>query len=102
MAGGSYEQIASTIVNTLGNTSGIVCDGAKASCAAKISSSIEAALLAHHMAMNGNVFPAGDGLVQDDIESTIQNIGYLGRVGMQKTDVTILNLMLGNINLSAG
>lgn len=54
------------------------------------------------MAMNGNVFPAGDGLVQDDIESTIQNIGYLGRVGMQKTDVTILNLMLGNINLSAG
>lgn len=102
MAGGSYEQIASTIVNTLGNTSGIVCDGAKASCAAKISSSIEAALLAHHMAMNGRVFPAGDGLVQDDIESTIQNIGYLGRVGMQKTDVTILNLMLGNINLSDG
>jgi len=102
MFGGSPEQIAMTIINTLANTSGIVCDGAKSSCAAKIASSVEAAILGHNMSMNGIRFHSGDGLVQEDAEDTIQNIGFLGRVGMKETDLTILKLMLGQIDCKGG
>lgn len=94
MHGGSYEQVCSTIVNTIANVGGIVCDGAKPSCAAKIASSVEAAILAHHMSMRQHVFKAGEGLVGNDVEETIKSIGYIGRVGMKKTDVEILKIML--------
>lgn len=97
--GGTHEQIANTIINTLANVGGIVCDGAKASCAAKIAASIEAAIMAHHMSMNGRGFQAGDGLVLENVEDTIKSVAYMGRVGMKQTDVEILKVMLGQAQL---
>lgn len=82
-------------LNTLGNVGGIVCDGAKASCAAKISAAVDAAILGHDMAMQGRGFRAGEGLIQDTVEQTIASMGYVGRVGMKDTDVEILNIMIG-------
>lgn len=99
MSGGGYREICRTIANTLGNVSGIVCDGAKASCAAKIASAVDAAIMAHTLSMKGLGFQPGEGIVQEDPEKTIQSIGYIGRVGMKETDVEILNLMLGNVDL---
>ena len=93
--GGGYDLIAETISNTLANVSGIVCDGAKPSCAAKIASSLDAALLAHKLAMRGRNFHAGEGLVMEDIESTIASVGAVGRDGMRETDHEILMLMTG-------
>ncbi len=95
MAGGSPEQVGETIVNTLGNVGGIVCDGAKSSCAAKISAAVDAAILGHDMAMAGRGFRAGEGLVQRTVEETIASMGYVGRVGMKPTDEEILNIMIG-------
>ncbi len=95
MAGGTREQIGATVVNTLGNVGGIVCDGAKSSCAAKISAAVDAAILGHDMAMAGCSFRAGEGLVQKTVEETIASMGYVGRVGMHPTDVEILNIMIG-------
>ena len=95
MAGGTPEQVGETIVNTLGNVGGIVCDGAKASCAAKISAAVDAAILGHDMAMTGRSFHAGEGLVQRTVEETIASMGYVGRVGMGPTDREILNIMIG-------
>ena len=91
---GTYDQICMTIVNTLANVGGIVCDGAKSSCAAKISASLDAAIVGHHMAMAGRVFPAGEGLVKDGIEATIQSIGRMAREGMRDTDIEILRIMI--------
>ena len=95
---GSYEQISNTITNTIANIGGIVCDGAKPSCAAKVASSVDAAILAHHMSMKGNTFLRGEGLVQNDIEATIKSVGYVGRVGMKSTDLEILNIMTNQIS----
>lgn len=95
LAGGTVAQIGSTVVNTLANVGGIMCDGAKGSCAAKIASSVDAAMLGHTMAMLDEDFCAGDGLVADDVETTIMSMGYVGRVGMHSTDVEILNIMIG-------
>ncbi len=99
LAGGTDDQIGATVVNTLANVGGIMCDGAKASCAAKIASAVDAAMLGHTMAMLDENFCAGDGLVQDDVESTIVSMGYVGRVGMHDTDVEILNIMIGKTEL---
>ena len=95
MRGGTREQIDETIVNTLGNVGGIVCDGAKPSCAAKISAAVDAAILASDMALAGRGFQAGEGLVKETVEKTIASMGYVGRVGMKPTDVEILNIMIG-------
>ena len=95
LCGGTREQIGATVSNTLGNVGGIVCDGAKASCAAKISAAVDAAILGHDMAMQGRGFRAGEGLIQDTVEQTIASMGYVGRVGMKDTDVEILNIMIG-------
>jgi len=92
--GAPFEVIADTITNILGNVSGIVCDGAKPSCAAKIASSVDAAILGHSMAMDGMTFGDGEGLVKKDIEETIQSIWRLGKEGMKDTDVEILNIMI--------
>lgn len=100
MSGGTPEQIGATVVNTLGNVGGIVCDGAKSSCAAKISASVDAAILGHSMAMAGKSFHAGEGIVQETIEETIASMGYVGRVGMKPTDVEILNIMIGKTQVS--
>lgn len=90
---GSYEQISSTIINTLANISGVVCDGAKSSCASKIASAVDAAILGHNMSMQGKQFMPGDGVVKSDVESTINSIGRIARDGMQQTDKVILELM---------
>jgi len=95
LRGGSRKQIIFTIGNTLGSVSGIVCDGAKPSCAAKIASALEAAILADKMAFNNDYFKGGEGILTDDIEDTIRNIGRLGREGMHETDTEILNMMVG-------
>lgn len=92
--GGGYEEISRTIINTIANVGGIVCDGAKPSCAAKIASSVDAAIMAHYMSVNNHVFGDGEGLVQRDVERTIHNVGHVGGVGMVATDLEILNIML--------
>ena len=97
--GGTCENICDTIANTVANVGGMVCDGAKASCAAKIASAVDAAIMAHHLSMRGLKFRPGEGIIQDDPQKTIQSLGYIGRVGMKSTDVEILNLMLGNVDL---
>lgn len=96
LEGGSLIQIKNTIINTLANISGVVCDGAKASCASKITSGLDAAIMAHHLAMNDRVYENGCGLVKEDVEDTITTIGRLGKIGMRETDIEILNMMLGN------
>ena len=94
--GAGYDQIGQTIINTLGNTGGIVCDGAKSSCAAKIASSVEAAVMGWEMSRAGDGFRFGEGVVEGDYEQTIRNYGRMGRDGMRSTDVEILNIMIGN------
>nr|HPR23891.1 L-serine ammonia-lyase, iron-sulfur-dependent, subunit alpha [Bacillota bacterium] len=69
------------------NVSGIICDGAKSSCAAKIASSIDAAIMGHEMTKSKMTFPCGEGIVEDDIEETIDNIGLIGKEGMKETDI---------------
>lgn len=92
--GGTYEEISLTIVNTIANVGGIVCDGAKSSCAAKIASAVEAAIMAHYLSLNNRTFKPGEGIVQEDVEKTIKSMGYIGRVGMKNTDTEILNIMI--------
>ena len=95
MKGGTREQIAYTLTNALGNIGGMICDGAKSSCAAKVATSIHAALIASEMAFDNDNFKGGEGIIMDDPELTIRNIARLGRVGMAATDVEILNMMIG-------
>lgn len=92
--GGDYEAVSRTITNTIANMGGVVCDGAKSSCAAKIASSVDAAIMAYTLENADHCFLPGEGLVREDVEDTIRSMGYVGRVGMKETDVTILNLML--------
>ncbi len=94
LQGGRFDMIAHTVVNALAMDSGIVCDGAKASCAAKISSAVDAGMLGLAMYQNGNQFWGGDGLVRKGVENTISNIGRLARNGMQETDKEIIRLMM--------
>lgn len=92
--GGGYEELAHTLVNSLAIVSGIICDGAKPSCAAKIASSVQAGILGYHMFMNGQEFKSGDGIVDNGVEATIKNVGRLGRDGMRQTDKEIVKIML--------
>ncbi len=90
------ETIKETISNALAVNSGLVCDGAKASCAMKIASSLRNAFLAYNQALSNNSFKAGDGIVKDDIEKTIDTVGHIARYGMKKTDEVVLNEMIEN------
>lgn len=93
--GGRYEAISKTIIDTLANVGGIVCDGAKPSCAAKISSALDAAILGFEMGTEeGKAFNDGEGLVKQDVEATIQSFGRVGKDGMKATDQEILHIML--------
>ena len=94
MLGGSIQQIKDTIDNTLADIPGIICDGAKASCAAKIASALDAALLAHNLAMEGRAYEANTGILQDDAGETIGCVGYIGKVGMKQTDAEIVKMMI--------
>jgi len=85
-----------TITNTIATVGGMVCDGAKSSCAAKISTALQTALLGMKMGVHSCTFQPGEGLVKENVEDTISNIGRMGRVGMKATDNEILNIMLGN------
>ena len=89
-----YEAVIHTVVNALAIVSGIVCDGAKASCAAKIAFSVDAGLMGLAMYKNGQEFKGGDGIVMKDIEETIRGIGRLGKDGMKETNRQIISLML--------
>lgn len=100
--GGDYEEISATIVNTIGNVGGIVCDGAKSSCAAKIASAVDAAILGHFLGHKHRWFQPGEGLVQEDVEDTIKSVGYIGRVGMKDTDKQILNVMIDQVDIDDG
>lgn len=92
--GGGYNALAHTLVNSLAIVSGIICDGAKPSCAAKIASSVQAGVLGYHMYQNGQEFKAGDGIVNNGVEGTIRNVGRLGKEGMRQTDQEIVRIML--------
>ena len=94
LQGKGVEGVAHTVVNALAVDSGIVCDGAKASCAAKISMAVEAGLMGLSMYNKGNQFFGGDGLVKNGVESTIDVVGRLARFGMKETDEEIIRLML--------
>ena len=91
--GGRFDVIAHTVVNALATASGIICDGAKASCAAKIASAVDAGLLGLAMYRSGNQFYGGDGIVIKGVENTIKNVGRLARVGMLETDKEIIRMM---------
>lgn len=92
--GGGYEEIKHTVVNALAIVSGIVCDGAKASCAAKIASSVEAGIVGYYMYLNDQEFCAGEGIVAEGIDRTIENIGILGKEGMKETNKKIIEMMI--------
>lgn len=94
MAGGTMDQIKMTIANTLADIPGIICDGAKVSCAAKIASSLDAALMAHHLAMRGKAYEAHTGILKEETGKTISTVGYIGKEGMRQTDKEILKVML--------
>jgi L-cysteine desulfidase len=94
LLGGRYREISDTITNSICTVGGMVCDGAKPSCAAKISVALEAALSGYAMAEHGGVFRHGEGMVKSDVERTIRSIGKMARVGMQSTDEEILKIML--------
>ena len=91
--GGKYNEVAHTIVNSIAIASGMICDGAKASCAAKIAAAVEAGLLGMQMQKNGSEFFGGDGIVEKGVENTIRNIGKIASVGMKETDATIIDIM---------
>lgn len=91
---GSYEAVIHTIVNTLATVSGIVCDGAKASCAAKIACALDTVFLGYDMYRYGEDFHSGDGIVMDDVEATIRAVGKIGHDGMRETNDEIIRLML--------
>ena len=91
--GGGVDEVSHTIVNCLAITSGIICDGAKASCAAKIATAIDAGILGYHMYKEGQQFYGGDGIVSKGVENTIKNVGQLAKEGMATTDQEILKIM---------
>ena len=94
LCGYGYDAIANTITNTIATIGGMVCDGAKPSCAAKIASALDAAFMAFELQRNGGVFAPGEGLVRSDVEKTIRAVGQMGREGMKSTDSEILDIML--------
>lgn len=95
LSGGGFKEIVHTVVNSLAIVSGIVCDGAKASCAAKIASAVDAGLLGYNMYKRGQQFYGGDGIVTKGVEETIKNVGRLGKDGMQQTNEEIIRIMIG-------
>ena len=89
-----YRQVADTVTNTIGTVGGMVCDGAKSSCAAKIATAVDCAITAYELSRYGNVFQPGEGLVMESVEDTIESVGRMGREGMHATDLEILQIML--------
>ena len=95
LCGGDYDAVIHTVVNALAVVSGVICDGAKASCAAKIATAVEAGLLGYNMYIRGNQFRAGDGIVAKGVENSLKNVGRLGKQGMKETNNEIIDIMVG-------
>ena len=95
LLGADYRAISHTLINSVAIVSGIVCDGAKASCAGKIASAVDAGIFGYEMYLSGQRFYEGDGLVSKGVEKTLVNIGRLGSVGMKETDKEIIRIMTG-------
>ena len=93
LLGGDYAAIAHTLVNALAIVSGIICDGAKPSCAGKIAAAVDAGILGYQMYINGQQFRGGDGIISKGVENTIRNVGRLGKEGMRETDKEIIQIM---------
>ena len=93
LLGGDYAAIAHTLVNALAIVSGIICDGAKPSCAGKIAAAVDAGILGYQMYVNGQQFRGGDGIISKGVENTIRNVGRLGKEGMRETDKEIIQIM---------
>ncbi len=91
--GGGFREIAHTLVNSVAIVSGMICDGAKASCAAKIAAAVDAGILGWNMFRDGQQFRGGDGIITKGVEKTIANIGQLGQIGMRETDRIIVRIM---------
>lgn len=96
--GGRTEEISQTVTNALAIDSGMICDGAKSSCAAKISSAVDAGLIGMEMCRKGKRFVGGDGILEHNVETTIENVGDIARNGMRETDEEIIRLMIKNCN----
>ena len=95
LCGGGYEAVIHTVVNALAIVSGVICDGAKASCAAKIATAVEAGLLGYNMYIRGQQFRGGDGIVAKGVENSLRNVGRLGKQGMKETNREIIDIMVG-------
>ncbi|MBO4767936.1 MAG: serine dehydratase subunit alpha family protein [Bacteroidales bacterium] len=93
LRGGGYEEVCSSIKNMIGNITGMVCDGAKVGCALKVASGVACALQSAVLALEGKCFSPNDGIIEEDIEKTISNLGRIGSVGMRSTDEMILDIM---------
>ncbi|MEE3465192.1 MAG: L-serine ammonia-lyase, iron-sulfur-dependent, subunit alpha [Candidatus Cryptobacteroides sp.] len=94
LEGGGYEQVCAAIKNMAGNITGMVCDGAKVGCAMKVASGVSCAVQSAVLALRGTCIPSTDGIIEDDVEKTIRNIGTIGSAGMKATDRMILEIML--------
>ena len=94
LCGGGLKEVEHTVVNALAIVSGIVCDGAKASCAAKIAAAVDAGILGYNMYIRGQQFRGGDGIVSKGVENTLRNVGRLGKEGMRETNEEIIKMMI--------
>jgi len=94
LQGGTYQQVCAAIKNMAGNITGMVCDGAKVGCAMKVASGVSCAVQSAVLALRGTCIPSTDGIIEDDVEKTIRNIGAIGSAGMKVTDRMILDIML--------
>ena len=94
LQGGGYEAVCAAIKNMAGNITGMVCDGAKVGCAMKVASGVSCAVQSAVLALRGTCIPSTDGIIDDDIEQTIRNIGAIGSAGMKNVDRMILDIML--------
>ncbi len=94
LMGGGVKEMEMTVRNMIGNVAGMICDGAKSSCALKVASAVGAGIQAAMLALQGSAVPGNEGIVSDDIETCIANLGTLGTVGMHETDKVILDIML--------
>ena len=94
LSGGSFEQVCSAVKNMIGNITGMVCDGAKVGCALKVASGVSSAVQSAVLALDNHCVTGNDGIIEDDVEKSIRNLGTIGSKGMQVTDEMILNIMV--------
>jgi L-cysteine desulfidase len=93
LMGGSREQVANSIKNMIGNITGVICDGAKPSCALKVSSAVSTAIISSLMAMDNKVVTSLEGIADDDVDRTIRNLTDIGSEGMVQTDQMVMDIM---------